>query len=60
MTTGIPAIASAHTMARGMAKLITVAMLLQLAACASPPPSPSDRTPGCTGPASFCIPYFGP
>jgi hypothetical protein len=50
---------------RAIAALAAAGVLLQLAACGTPaPPAPSAQRmtwePGCTGPASFCVPFFGP
>ncbi|CAB3753969.1 hypothetical protein [Paraburkholderia solisilvae] len=42
--------------------LLACAVLLQLGACGTTPAPPqrANWEPGCTGPASFCVPFFGP
>jgi hypothetical protein len=47
---------------RALTTLLAAGALLQLSAC-STTPAPTPRAnwePGCTGPASFCVPFFGP
>jgi hypothetical protein len=47
---------------RATAALFIGAALLQLCACSTTPAPPqrANWEPGCTGPASFCVPFFGP
>jgi hypothetical protein len=47
---------------RVFSALLTSAVLLQLCACSTTPAPPqrANWEPGCTGPASFCVPFFGP
>jgi hypothetical protein len=43
--------------------LLTTGALLQLAGCGTGAPAQRPNAnwePGCTGPASFCVPFFGP
>jgi hypothetical protein len=48
---------------RAIVALLAAGALLQLAACGTGAPAQRPNAnwePGCTGPASFCVPFFGP
>jgi hypothetical protein len=48
---------------RAFVALLAAGTLLQLAACGTGAPAQranANWEPGCTGPASFCVPFFGP
>jgi hypothetical protein len=53
---------TAH-LSRAIIALLVAGALLQLAACGTGAPAQRPNAnwePGCTGPASFCVPFFGP
>jgi hypothetical protein len=49
--------------ARAIVALLAAGALLPLTACGTGAPAQrpySNWEPGCTGPPSFCVPFFGP
>jgi hypothetical protein len=50
-------------LSRAIVALLAASVLLQLAGCGTGAPAQrvnANWEPGCTGPASFCVPFFGP
>jgi hypothetical protein len=48
---------------RALVALLTACAVLPLGACGTGAPAQRPNAnwePGCTGPASFCVPFFGP